>query len=123
MYAEVKDVEAGFRALTEAEKSKAQQLLSEAEVMIDASAQTVEADRKKLVACRMVRRAIGDGGSSAFPMGATQGSLSALGYSQSWTIGNGSSGELYFDRQDKKLLGIGNRISAASPLERMVQND
>ena len=52
---------------------------------------------KKIVSCRMVIRALGDGSVSGVPMGATQGSMSALGYSQSWTIsGGGSSVVPYF---------------------------
>ena len=51
------------------------------------------------------------------PIGATQGSMSALGYSQSWTTGTGSSvGELYLAKLDKKLLGVGNAIGASNPL-------
>ena len=53
-------------------------------------------------------------------MGATQGSMSALGYTQSWTMGsNGSTGELYLSKLEKKLLGIGDRIGSRSPLEGM----
>jgi hypothetical protein len=42
-----------------------------------------------------------------------------MGYSQSWTIGNGSTGELYLSRTEKKLLGAGNSIGSHSPLEDM----
>ena len=52
-------------------------------------------------------------------MGATQGSMSALGYAQSWTMQGGSSGELYLGKTDRQLRGIGNRIGAHSPLEDM----
>ena len=50
-------------------------------------------------------------------MGATQGSMSALGYSQSWTIGAGSVGELYLGKLEKKLLGACNRIGSYSPVQ------
>ena len=40
-----------------------------------------------------------------------------MGYSQSWTMGSGSAGELYLSKLEKKLLGIGDRIGARSPLE------
>ena len=54
-------------------------------------------------------------------MGASQGSMSALGYSQSWTIGSGgSTGELYLAKTDKILLGMGNQIGAYSPAEWLV---
>lgn len=38
-------------------------------------------------------------------------------YSQSWTMGSGSAGELYLSKLEKKLLGVGDRIGACSPLE------
>ena len=76
---------------------------------------------KRLVSCRMVRRLLGDGTGGEtplYPMGATQGSATALGYTQSWTMGgSGSAGELYLSKLEKKLLGAGNRIGAASPVE------
>jgi hypothetical protein len=53
-------------------------------------------------------------------MGATQGSVSALGYSQSWTIGSGSTGELYISKVEKKMLGAGNAIGSYSPTEALV---
>ena len=65
----------------------------------------------------MVMRAIGDGDGGGIPMGATQGSQSGLGYSESWTIGSGSAGELYIGKLEKKLLGSDNKIGASNPLE------
>ena len=63
---------------------------------------------------------MGDGESSGVPMGATQGSMSGLGYSQSWTMGsNGSAGELYLAKLEKQMLGYGNKIGSHSPLEDM----
>lgn len=116
-YATAEDVQAGFRTLTDTEKEQAEALLAEAARIIDRAAPNADEEDKKIVSCRMVRRAIGDGSSGMFPMGATQGSMGGLGYSQSWTIGNGSSGELYLGKTDKQLLGIGNRIGSHSPLE------
>ena len=79
------------------------------------------ADAKKIVSCRMVIRAMGDGADAGVPMGATQGSMSALGYSQSWTIGSGGgSGELYIGKLEKKLLGAGNAVGSYSPTEELV---
>lgn len=116
-YATTEEVESGFRALSEDEKEVCAALLEEAAVIIDASAESAGSEAKRIVSCRMVRRAIQDGGSSSVPMGATQGTVSALGYSQSWTLQSGASGELYLSKTDKKLLGIGNRIGSHSPLE------
>jgi hypothetical protein len=42
-----------------------------------------------------------------------------MGYSQSWTITNGATGELYLSRAEKKMLGAGNSIGSHSPLEYM----
>ena len=73
-----------------------------------------------MVSCRMVRRVLGDGTGGdmpLYPMGASQGSATALGYTQSWTMSGGTSGELYISRTERRLLGAGNRIGAHSPLE------
>jgi hypothetical protein len=117
-YATVQDVQDGMtRTLTEAEQSVCLTLLDDAAVIIDAYNAEASADAKEVVSCRMVRRAIGDGG--YIPMGATQASQSGLGYSESFTFGNGSAGEIYLSKLEKKLLGVGDKIGARSPLEAM----
>lgn len=121
-YATVSDVEAGFRDLTTEEEETCSALLDEAAVIIDAYNINAADDVKKVVSCRMVRRALGEAdGSQSFPLGTSQGSVSAGGYSQSWTIGSGgTTGELYLGRLEKKLLGVGNKIGSYSPLEEKV---
>lgn len=119
-YATIDDVMAGFRELTEDEKKICQQLLDESAVIIDAYNADASEDAKKVVSCRIVRRAMGDG-SMSVPMGATQGSMSAMGYSQSWTISNGTAGEIYLGKLEKKLLGVGDKIGSYSVLEGMVR--
>lgn len=121
-YATATDVQDRMtRTLSNDEIEVCETLLEDAAVFIDACNAEADADVKKLVSCRMVIRAMGDGGSDAgVPIGATQGSMSALGYSQSWTIGNGSTGELYLSKAEKKLLGAGNRIGSYSPVEALV---
>ena len=119
-YAELQDVEAGFRVLSDEERGRCTALLSEAALIIDAYNADADADRNRLVSCRMVRRQLGEsdsGGGVSFPVGSTQGTATALGYSQSWTMSGGSSGELYLSKLEKKLLGVGSRIGAHSPLE------
>lgn len=120
-YATISDVAAGFRELDADEERRAVQLLDEAGVLIDAVAAKASDDAKRVVSCRMVRRALGDRdrtGMVSVPMGSTQGSIAAGGYSQSWTVGSGGAvGELYLGRTERLLLGIGNRIGARSPLE------
>lgn len=120
VYATVEEVEAGFRTLSDDEKTLCSALLAEASIVIDAYSQDAPFERKQLVSCRMVRRVLGDGsGGDAplYPMGASQGSASALGYTQSWTLTGGTAGELYLSKLDKKLLGVGSKIGAYSPVE------
>ncbi len=122
-YATVTDVANGFRTLDSDEQEQAFYLLEEAATIIDAYAVGADDDAKKLVSCRMVRRAINSGNAELTPMGTTQGSASALGYTQSWTFGSGSAGELYLSKLEKKMLGIGNRIGSYSPVEELVDDD
>ena len=113
-YASYEDVQAGFRQLTTDEISVCNALLDEAAVIIDSYNEGASADSKKVVSCRMVRRAIGAGEASV-PIGATQGTMTAGPYSQSWTMSGGSTGELYLGRVDKKLLGVSNAIGCNNP--------
>lgn len=123
-YATVDDVEAGFREFDADEKVKCNALLEEAAAIIDAFAKSAGENVKKIVSCRMVRRAIGDGADvSSFPIGSTQGSMSALGYSQTWTLANGANGELYLAKLEKSMLGIGNRACFAGPLDKVASDD
>ena len=118
-YATVSDVQARMtREMTQSEQDVCSNLLDDAAVIIDAYNSEADTNAKKLVSVRMVIRAIGDGTDAGIPMGATQGSMSALGYSQSWTIGaSGSAGELYLGKLEKKLLGTGDRIGSYSPIQ------
>lgn len=119
-YATVEELQARMqRELTETEQNICEALLEDAAVIIDAYNENAKADAKRLVSLRMVRRSIGDG-TADVPIGATQGSMSALGYSQSWTIGSGTVGELYIGKEDKKLLGASNNIGSYSPTEALV---
>ena len=117
-YATVEDVQARMsRTMSASEQAVCSNLLDDAAVIIDTYNVNATADSKKVVSCRMVMRAIGDGDGGGIPMGATQGSQSGLGYSESWTIGSGSAGELYIGKLEKKLLGSDNNIGASNPLE------
>jgi len=118
-YATVQDVQQRMlRTLTEDEQEVCTSLLADAAALIDAVAIGAEEIVKKIVSCRMVIRALGDGSTSGVPLGATQGSQSALGYSQSWTIGaGGGAGELYLSKVDRQYLGKSNQIGSYSPLE------
>ena len=118
-YATVQELQARMqRELTETEQNICEALLEDASVIIDAYNENAKPEAKRLVSLRMVRRSIGDG-TADMPIGATQGSMSALGYSQSWTIGSGTVGELYIGKEDKKLLGASNKIGSYSPTQEL----
>ena len=121
-YATVTDVQARMlHTMSSAEQTLCGTLLDDAAVIIDTFNAAASADAKKVVSCSMVIRKMGANDVSDVPIGATQGSVSALGYSQSWTIGGGGvSGELYLAKVDKRLLGVGNEIGSKSPVEDMV---
>ena len=119
-YATVADVqERMINTMSEAQETVCAALLEDAAVLIDAYAPAADAEVKKVVSCRMVARAIGDGSDSGIPAGASQGSMSALGYSQSWTMAGGSTGEVYMSKTERKMLGVGDRIGSYSPVEEM----
>lgn len=119
-YATKADVEARTtQTFDTAEESVITKLLDDAAVIIDAFAPNAASDAKLVVSCRMVLRAVGD--DSGVPLGASQGSMSALGYTQSWTVGNsGAVGELYLSKLEKQLLGKGNAIGSYSPTQELV---
>ncbi len=124
-YATVEDVEARItRTLSEDEESVCSTLLDDSAIIIDSYNSAADPANKLVVSCRMVIRALGDGDGTGVPMGATQGSMSAMGYSQSWTMSGGASvGELYLNKLDKKLLGSGNAIGSYSPVEELVAEE
>ena len=119
-YATVEDVQARMtRTMSADEQAVCSSLLDDAAALIDSYRSQAKVEVKKIVSCRMVVRAIGAGNqTSGVPIGASQGSMAALGYSQSWTMGaNASVGELYLGKTDKALLGGGNKIGSHSPIE------
>lgn len=120
-YATVEDVESRMtRDLSSDEEAVCSTLLDDAALIIDRFNSNASADIKKTVSCRMVIRALGDGSDSGVPMGATQGSMSGLGYAQSWTMGAGGGvGELYLSKLEKQMLGCGNMIGSYSPVQGM----
>lgn len=109
-YATVQDVQDRMSdTMTTNQQSICSKLLDDAGTIIDSFNVNATDDAKKLVSIRMVQRSMSI--DSDIPMGATQGSMSAMGYSQSWTMGtNTSVGELYLNKIEKKLLGYGNKI-------------
>lgn len=120
-YATVTDVQNRMtRTLSEKEQTVCETLLDDAGVRIDATGTTANDAAKKIVSCNMVIRALGNGDTDV-PIGATQGSMSGLGYSQSWTVSNGSVGELYFTKDDRRLLKLANKIGSYSPVQELAE--
>lgn len=123
-YATVEEVQSRMtRTLSTTEQSVCEAMLGDAAAIIDAYNSEASEFAKCVVSCRMVIRALGDGNSQGVPTGATQGSMSALGYSQSWTIGSGAAGELYIGKLEKKILGTGDSIGSYSPTEDLVKRE
>ena len=124
-YATVEDImERTTRTFTSDELTVCQALLNDAAVLIDNFNSSATAESKKVVSCRVVIRALGSSDGNGVPIGASQGSMSALGYTQSWTLGTGASvGELYLSRTDKQLLGGGSSIGSYSPVQELVYTE
>ena len=119
-YASVEDVQARMsRDMSESEQQLCATLLDDAAIIIDAYNAAASDNIKQVVSCRMVIRQLGDGTDIGVPIGATQGSMAGLGYSQSWTVSNGSTGEMYLSKLDKQLLGVGNKIGSYSPVQEL----
>ena len=119
-YATAEDVQRRMvKPLSDDQMDVCAALLDDAGILIDAIAPNASDEAKATVSCSMVIRAMGSQGDLTVPTGATQGSASALGYSQSWTFGNGATGELYLSRTEKRILGVGNKIGSYSPVEEL----
>lgn len=116
-YAEYDDVTKRYSG--SASQESIEDLLEEAGMIIDAYNEDADWEPKKVVSIRMVVRALGSA-DVEIPIGASQGTVSALGYSQTWTMAGGTSGELYLTKIEKKMLGCGARIGSYSPLEGLV---
>jgi hypothetical protein len=112
------------RVLSESETALCETLLEDAALIIDSYNENADVSIKQLITCRMIIRVLGDGEDSGFPTGASQGSMSGLGYSQSWTIGSGgSTGELYISKLERNMLKVGNHIGSYSPVQELVGGD
>lgn len=123
-YATVADVQARMtRTMSADEQTMCATLLDDAAIIIDSFNVSATEDAKKIVSCRMIIRQMGDGDDAGVPIGATQGSMSGLGYSQSWTLSSGSTGEMYLSKMDKQLLGYGNKIGSYSPVQELAVSE
>lgn len=107
-YATVSDIESRWRALNEAEQTRASVLIDDASAMLTALVNVDSDDQEqaqllKQVCCAMVIRAMSATEADAF--GASQMSMTAGPYSQSWSYSN-PTGDMYLTKLEKRLLGI-----------------
>ena len=110
-----------LRTLSNEELELCEKLLDDAAVIIDVFAPKAKTEAKQVVSCRMAIRVLGDGEETGVPIGASQGTQSALGYSQTWTYSSsGASGELYLSKLEKQILRRGNSIGSYSPVQELV---
>lgn len=107
-YATVSDIESRWRALSQDEQSRASVLIDDASAMLTALVNVDSDDQEqaqllKQVCCSMVIRAMSATEADAF--GASQMSMTAGPYSQSWSYSN-PTGDMYLTKLEKRLLGI-----------------
>lgn len=107
-FAEVSDIESRWRELSTDEQSRASVLIDDASAMLTAlvaidTDDDEQAQLLKQVCCSMVIRAMSATEADAF--GASQMSMTAGPYTQSWNYAN-PSGDMYLTRLEKRLLGI-----------------
>lgn len=107
-FAEVSDIESRWRELSTEEQSRASVLIDDASAMLTALVDVdtdddEQAQLLKQVCCSMVIRAMSATEADAF--GASQMSMTAGPYTQSWNYAN-PSGDMYLTRLEKRLLGI-----------------
>lgn len=106
-YATYEDVEARWRALSDSERARADTLLGDAAVIIDALTTPEPEDegwlaKARYVSCSMVVRAMLASASSAF--GVSEQTIKADIYSQSLSFAN-PNGDLYLTAMERRLLG------------------
>lgn len=106
-YATVEDVEGRWHSLTSDEQERCALMLNDAAVAIDMLTTVGESklEAAKIVSCNMVIRAMAASDSQNDAFGATSVTTTAGPYSQSVSFAN-PSGDLYFTKLDKKMLGI-----------------
>lgn len=107
-YADVSDIEARWRELTADEQARAEVLIDDASAMLASMVAVDDSDEQqaallKTVCCSMVIRSMSATAADTF--GASNMSMTAGSYTQSWTYSN-PSGDMYLTKLEKKLLGI-----------------
>ena len=110
VFAEVSDIEARWHSLYASDRQRAEVLIGDASAMLEAAlACTIDVSdesqmqRLNIVCCNMVIRAMSASESDAY--GASNMSMTAGPYTQSWTYAN-PSGDMYITKAEKRMLGI-----------------
>lgn len=120
VYATVNDLEARWRPLASDESSRAEVLLEDAAVRLDAACPpsdppTVqELAARKIVSCEMVKRAMASGTAGA-GVGITSIQQGAGPYQETLQFAN-PTGDLYLTKADRKLLGCGAQEAFTVPM-------
>lgn len=107
-FAEVSDLEARWHSLSQTEQQRAEVLLEDASAMLETLVDIDVADSAQMkllniVCCNMVIRAMSATEVDSF--GASNMSMTAGPYTQSWTYSN-PSGDMYITKAEKRMLGI-----------------
>ena len=107
-YAEVSDIEARWRELSDDEKSRASVLIDDASAMLSALVDVDANDQQQAellntVCCNMVIRAMAQSNMDTF--GVSQSAITAGPYTQSFSYSN-PSGDMYLTKLEKKLLKV-----------------
>lgn len=114
-FAEVADIEARWRELSDDEQARAATLIGDASAELAAMVKVDESDTEqaellKIVTCNMVIRAMSATDTDGF--GIDQLSMAAGPYSETRHFSN-PSGDMYLTKREKKLLGIGGNVYRA----------
>lgn len=107
-FATSEDLEARWRPLSETEKAKADVLLGDAAVYLQAMVEVdpsdeLQAEMLKIVSCNMVERSMTASESDVFGVG--EQTISADIYSQRVSYAN-PNGDMYLTANEKRMLGI-----------------
>ncbi|MTE24831.1 Gp19/Gp15/Gp42 family protein [Microbacterium sp. ZXX196] len=119
-YADVSDLVARWRPLSAEETSRAEVLLDDAAVRLDAVCPVSdpptdqELSARLIVSCEMVKRAM-LAGSSGVPAGVTSFQQGAGPYQETQQFAN-PTGDLYLSKSDKALLQCGRQRAFTVPL-------
>lgn len=109
VFAEVSDIESRWRTLDSGESDRATALIDDASAMLSALVEKIDvADENQIhllnmVCCNMVIRAMSATETDSY--GASNMSMTAGAYSQSWTYSN-PMGDMYVTKLEKRILGI-----------------